>query len=154
MVLRCSALARRVTVALYGRKTRSREEHSMDSESSSRQGTGPVSVATSTPLTGEVLSIDEVDERYCGEWVELRITAYNEYHQPSHGIVVAHDPDARRCVEGKARARETGALPRDAPLAFFHASPHVRTGAEMLAALKRLAEEWPEGKDPFRWPRV
>lgn len=43
----------------------------------------------------EALDLDEIRRIYDGEWVGVRVTSHNEYHDASEGEVVAHGSHAR-----------------------------------------------------------
>ncbi|GEM_PF-810344 len=45
----------------------------------------PIFLAQELPLA-------EIEHRYANEWVVVEITAFDKYHNPRQGIVIAHDP--------------------------------------------------------------
>ncbi|MEA2515840.1 MAG: hypothetical protein QOJ59_5329 [Thermomicrobiales bacterium] len=47
-------------------------------------------VAEASP--DEVLSIDQIMERYPGEWILMRVTAHDADGWPTHGCVTVHAP--------------------------------------------------------------
>ncbi|HET7034126.1 MAG TPA: hypothetical protein VFI42_00440 [Thermomicrobiaceae bacterium] len=80
--------------------------------------------------------IDQVRETYDGEWVVVRIEAYDENHQPSCGTVLfhGHDHDAAWDALGQLMAHTPEST---AAYAVFQAVPLVRTGEEMRKALEK-----------------
>ena len=97
------------------------------------------------PGGGEIVAIDDVENRYVDEWVIMRITAYNEDRWPSEGYLIAHHPTEDGCWDMFNEAVAAGE-PRLAPHYIFVAGPTVRTGAEMLAAMAQLEAEQPAAR--------
>jgi hypothetical protein len=81
----------------------------------------------------EILSIDEVTERYYGEWVLMLVTEHDEEHWPSHGKVIAHSHKQEDLNEPLRRlpkdpANGTG---HETPIYYtFRAFPLVSSGPE------------------------
>jgi hypothetical protein len=46
--------------------------------------------AVAEPIPNEALSIDEIMDRYPGEWILMRVTQYDEDYWPTHGYVTIH----------------------------------------------------------------
>jgi len=45
-----------------------------------------------TKIEPQVLSVDEAIARYPNEWIFMQVTGEDEYHAPSHVVVLAHHP--------------------------------------------------------------
>ena len=87
-----------------------------------------------------ILSIDEVAALYEGEWVLMKVTAFED-GWPSQGEVLAHSPSR------EAMCKLRSELPPVSPgvkvtYYLFDAYRYIRTGAEMREALE---EAWRTG---------
>lgn len=87
------------------------------------------------------MAIDEVVERHPGEWILLRVTAYDERRLPSHGWIVAHAPSQTRLTEAFAKEPTRSELPPGTSYYVFHAHPRVFSGDAWRAILDRVAHE-------------
>jgi hypothetical protein len=88
--------------------------------------------------TNPHLSVDEVIARYPGEWILMRVTAY-EQGWPSRGHVLAHS-HSRQEVSHVWSLWLTASSEADGPLYMFDAYPVIRTGDELWASLNGLWE--------------
>jgi hypothetical protein len=90
-------------------------------------------------LSPEPVSIEEVNARYGGQWVLLKITAFDENHLPSHGHVVAHGSEKRvgKVLDGLASTPERW----EPPYYFFCAYPRIRSGEALRAAIAEAAKQ-------------
>jgi hypothetical protein len=121
----------------------------------SRRGTPPVSVESRTTKRragrhgprAEICSVDEVIERYPGEWIVMRITEYDERHLPARGVLIAHSPSRRTAqrIWGEELSRTE---PGNGVLSLFDACRRITTGEELSASLAELIA----GPDPVPWP--
>jgi hypothetical protein len=86
-----------------------------------------------------VISTDEVCELYPGEWVLMELCPQRPGEFPSHGRLIAHDASRERVGEVLRRMPK---LPKESGRSYylFEAVRHLRTGAEVREALKRLSE--------------
>ena len=87
----------------------------------------------------DILSMDEVCERYPGQWVIVRVTAWDEQAGiPSAGQVVAHGDDKK--VKETLKALPSPDNP-DRPYYLFLASPRVRSPEDWRGVIARAAEQ-------------
>lgn len=49
------------------------------------------------------LTLEEIEERYVGEWVLVEETAWDEHGYPTKCVVVAHGLDRKKIVEPTSR---------------------------------------------------
>jgi hypothetical protein len=54
----------------------------------------------------ETLAVEEASMRHEGEWVLMRITAYDERHQITHGQVLFHSPSRKAISKQMLRAHQ------------------------------------------------
>jgi hypothetical protein len=66
----------------------------------------------------------------------MRVTAKDEHHAPSHGVVLAHDP-SRRVLQQAILALLAPAWSRDSEYYTFFAHPRIRTREEWSDAIDR-----------------
>lgn len=45
-----------------------------------------------TATMNSVLSVDAAVALYPNEWIFMQVTSEDEYHAPSHGMILAHHP--------------------------------------------------------------
>jgi hypothetical protein len=88
--------------------------------------------------TAEILSLDEVNDRYFGEWVLLRITNRDEGGAISHGEVLRHSKSRAAISRAVARAHEED--PK-CQLYLFVGGTRKVTGDELREALRKAADE-------------
>jgi hypothetical protein len=101
---------------------------------SGRTGHFPLSNGTDV----DTVSIDEVQSRFLGEWVLMRVTRFGEYGVPLSGKVIAHSPD-REEVSKALPPRLEAPGPSDGPYYVFLAEPRSHSGPEFeQAALEAL----------------
>lgn len=93
------------------------------------------------PGGGEIMTYDKANARYSGEWLIMRVTAYEaDSGWPAEGYVVAHDPSEDGCWDMYNAAIAAGE-PREAAIHICVAGRKLRTGAEMLAAIAAKEDE-------------
>lgn len=82
------------------------------------------------------LPIEEVNEKFDGEWVLLAVTSFDDRHVPSHGRILAHsaDPDE---VHKAVPTRDA----HPGPLYLFYAEPRIRSGPEFEQAAKEFVAQ-------------
>ena len=73
----------------------------------------------------EVLTIDEMIDRYYGEWILMRVLEHDEDHWPWKGHVVLHAPTHDELL--KAEAHAPRAVPGQ-PYYSFPAYPDITSG--------------------------
>ncbi len=84
------------------------------------------------------LSLDEVVERFDGQWVLIRVTRLDTRDVPTHGRVVMHGLSHEKvCARRDELVSQSGSR---APYYVFHAKPFLTTGAELRVALQHLEE--------------
>lgn len=101
-------------------------------------------------------SLDEVIALYYGEWVLLKVTGFDEYHEPAKGLVLAHSPNRAATSEVLAREPPRSALPPDAPYQpyyTFMAYPFVHVGETLEQARARFADQRAAVEDARRAER-
>ncbi len=97
--------------------------------------------------------MEQVIERYRGQWILMRVTAHDEDKWPSHGYVLAHDRSHKKlCQRWREVIEAEGPGDPDRPHYVFAADRLLRTGEDLHHALDALRER--DDYDPFRWPRV
>lgn len=67
--------------------------------------------ALSFPDVPETVSIDETATLHPNEWVLLRVTAFDLYQIPTHGIILGHSRDRGKISEILASQPPGGELP-------------------------------------------
>jgi hypothetical protein len=88
----------------------------------------------------ELVSMDDVRTRYCGEWVLMRVTAFDQDNLATQGHVVAHG--SRKHVDtALAKVSLNTKEGTGHPYYVFSAGPQARTGEELRAALAEAAEK-------------
>ena len=103
--------------------------------------TPPTDAAPSTPGAERPrMTMDEVIAAWEGEWVLMRVLAFDLTGWPYYGEVVAHSPS--RAAISEALAGEPRPSPPGAtPYYIFKANPRTRSGPEYEAAMARLVEQ-------------
>ena len=100
-------------------------------------------IAPTTALTRQsanqsalIMSVDEILDRYHGEWILLRTTA-SELGWPTHGEVLAHSK-RRATVEKRLDALLPALRASGARHTIFQAYPRITSGAEMMELLDNV----------------
>jgi len=83
-----------------------------------------------------VLSIEEIDEQYKGEWVLVSVTAFDQSLRPALGKVIQHSPN--RGAISAALGPEHGRPAGPEPVFVFYAEPALRSGPRFEAAADKL----------------
>ena len=85
----------------------------------------------------EVLTVEEIADRYEGEWVLMRVTEYDEEGWPAKGLLLAHSPRQQDINLALEQRSDGEASPDQAPIPYysFIAGPTVRSGPEYEAAV-------------------
>lgn len=90
----------------------------------------------------EILTYDEIVERYFGESIVMRVTEEEDGGWPSKGVVLAHALEEEEITEairsGEIIRRGPDGRPAE-PLAMFRAYPFVDAGPELDAAVATFA---------------
>lgn len=94
-------------------------------------------------LPSDPLSIERIEEQYKGQWVLVKVTAFNDLHTPLEGQVIAHGT-RKRINKALAEVVSPGQLP-EAPYYFFPAGAFVRPGTEAMRQL--IDPSPPQGSD-------
>lgn len=81
------------------------------------------------------LSLDEIIDRYGGEWVLMRVTGHDEDWWPAEGFVVAHASSQAELLEAEEQAPP--ATPGQPYCAFF-AQHDIKSGPEYDRMVKRF----------------
>lgn len=92
----------------------------------------------------EVLSFDEIMDRYRGEWILLRVTQDDEGGWPTHGIVTVHASRQQEMIDEMYRhpdPPELAQLPRLSLLA--EPGRYITDPVEF----RRLFDEWIKSDD-------
>jgi hypothetical protein len=82
---------------------------------------------------GELMTVKEAIAKFHGEWVLMKVTAYDEDHWPSEGYVIAHSPERGKISKALALEPPRGSLPPDVPRLRYYpflAYPRARSLAE------------------------
>jgi hypothetical protein len=90
-------------------------------------------------VPSEPLSLERIENQYNGQWVLVKITAFNEYHTPIEGRVIAHGT-RKRINKTLTEVASPGQSP-DAHYYVFSAGAFIRPGAE---AMRHLIESSPQ----------
>jgi len=109
-----------------------------------------------TAGVGADLTLDEAIARYYGEWVLMRITAFDSRQAPAKGVVLAHSPDRDVVSDVLCRQPANASLPPDAPRQpyyTFNASPRVHVGESYEQAKRRFAAQCEQAKESRRAER-
>ncbi len=86
----------------------------------------------------EILSLEEVNERYLGEWVLLRVTQLDEEGEIIRAQVLKHSRSRAAISPALARAHDEDP---NSILSVFLGGTRKVTWDEWRAILRRLAEE-------------
>jgi hypothetical protein len=86
----------------------------------------------------ELLSIDEVNDRFPGEWILLRIARRNEREQVTHGYVLAHTKSRKQISNVLRRVDEEAAR---IPVYVFVGGTRMLSQDEWLRRLSELADK-------------
>ena len=92
--------------------------------------------AVSAPV--DVLSLEEIDNRYPDEWVLIEVTGLDEHKNVGWGRVLDHSPDRKRISKGVKRVW------RVAPKTHIYvrlAGPRPHSIEELREALARAMDE-------------
>ncbi|MGH2562665.1 MAG: hypothetical protein ACRDJH_26705 [Thermomicrobiales bacterium] len=89
-------------------------------------------------------TFDEAIARYYGEWVLMKITAFNEHAEPTRGYVLAHSPRRRDVSDVFKKVPARSELPPESPYQpyyTFKAFARVHVGETFEQAAARFAEQ-------------
>jgi hypothetical protein len=95
------------------------------------------------PIPHEVLSMDEIFDRYAGEWIILHVTQYDE-GWPTHGIVKVHAPTQMEMLDEMERSPDPPELAR-LPQASFLADR--RYYIDDPEEIRKFIDEWIKSDD-------
>jgi hypothetical protein len=82
----------------------------------------------------EILSLAEASARYDGEWVLLKVTAWDERHYISQGEVLEHSTNRKQITRTVRRVHKQDPT---AHLCVFPGGMETGSGEELYEALKR-----------------
>src|SRR5947207_1329014 len=85
------------------------------------------------------LTVDEVCELFEDEWILMRVTERDEFDAPCRGVVVAVRKK-RNDIQPAALEAVEDAKQNGTPYYIFKAFKRIRSGAEWVAALNRIAQ--------------
>lgn len=101
----------------------------------------------------EVLSYDEIVERYHAQWILLKVTGEDEHRNPSEGYVLAHSKSRGRINQALAKEPRPSELPLGTPrpeYCIFQAYPRVYSGEALAEIIARWEVEGePRGRLPL-----
>jgi hypothetical protein len=86
----------------------------------------------------ELLSIEEVNDRFPGEWIVLRVARTNDRDQITHGHVLAHTKSAKLMARAAEQAFAENPAVR---LYLFVGGTRVLSQEEWLRRLNELADK-------------
>ena len=93
------------------------------------------------PANPPEMTIDEVAERYPGQWVLMRVTGENQYHHVWRGHILAVSPDEGDVNEALSREPKPSQLPpgvKPGRYCVFQAYRPIYPGPELDAWLARV----------------
>jgi hypothetical protein len=93
----------------------------------------------------DVLTMDEIYDRYSGEWILLRITEDDDDHWLAAGRIMIRAPTQHELLAELKLLTADGPLPGrgSGPLCMFCAYPDIKPGPEFEALLAELRPEFP-----------
>jgi hypothetical protein len=91
-----------------------------------------------TATTESILSVEEAIERYPDEWIFMEVTAEDEYHAPSHGLLLAHHP--KRGVIQRSIMKTIGTRRGDEIYYLFYGERRIKSREEWTAAVDSMTE--------------
>jgi hypothetical protein len=94
---------------------------------------------TSVQTPREVLSIEEIGERYPWEWIVLRVTTVDKDEGITHGVVLGHSRSIKRMCQAWARADKEDP---SAHLYIFVGGERRVTGDDARRLIKEAAERY------------
>src|SRR5438874_983062 len=99
---------------------------------------------------GELMTIDQIIQKFDGQWVLIKIAAYDEDKWPSAGYLIGHSRSDRPLWKRMTERLIAEGKP-ELPYYIFQARRLIRTGEEWRQRLKELndSDDAPE----WRWPR-
>jgi hypothetical protein len=80
--------------------------------------------AVADPVIDEALSIDEIMERYRGEWLLIRVTDHDEDGWPTHGHVTVHAASQKAMLDEMERQTDPPELAQFTRYSFL-AEPDI-----------------------------
>ncbi|HTE84387.1 MAG TPA: hypothetical protein VK821_06625 [Dehalococcoidia bacterium] len=89
------------------------------------------------------LTLEETEERFRGDWVLMKVSAYDEFHEPSRGIILAHYKSRKRISAALALEPRPSQLPPGAARPeyyIFKAMRRIRTGEEWRAVIENAPD--------------
>jgi hypothetical protein len=103
--------------------------------------------------TAPYLLREEAIERFSGEWVLMRVTAFDLAGWPYYGAIVAHSRSRQEISERLAQEPRPADQPCHTPYYVFKATPRTRSGddfdrgaAELAAAINAKLGEHSAGR--------
>ena len=98
------------------------------------------SVSNIEPSTRPLMTVDEVIAAWEGEWVLMRVLAFDLRRWPYYGEIVTHA--ASRSAISDALAKEPRPdPPGSTPYYIFNAFPRTDSGPDYEAAMAQLADQ-------------
>jgi hypothetical protein len=82
------------------------------------------------------LSVDEAIARYPNEWIFMQVTAEDEYHAPSRGLILAHHP--RRGIIQRRIMKAIAARQGDEQYYLFFGERRLRSREEWNEAIDTM----------------
>jgi hypothetical protein len=94
---------------------------------------------------------DEAIARFYGEWILMKVTGFDEYHEPARGYVITHSPRRRDISDALGQEPPRSELPPGSPPYYiFKAFPSVHVDESYEAAAARFAQERAAAMDTAR----
>jgi hypothetical protein len=87
----------------------------------------------------QAVTIDEAIAQFPGQWILMKVTAFDQHRIVSHGEILAHGSNREMSRALSKILPPPGSL--SSPYYLFSASPRARNGTELRAALTGAAEE-------------
>ena len=92
----------------------------------------------SSSLPDAPISVDEAADLYPGEWILMKLTAYDENRLPAAGWILAHGKTRRSINKTFVKALEEDLNPA-LPYYIFQGYHYLRTGERWQEVLDKLA---------------
>lgn len=96
----------------------------------------PMTTATMPPpIVGEAMTIDEIEERFAGEWILMRISGYDEDNCPERGYLLDRASTQEEILNAWTRRVPLLKDGNGWPLYSFLAGTLIKDGPEVQAAV-------------------
>jgi hypothetical protein len=89
----------------------------------------------------KTLTIEEIRERFDGNWVLVKLTAFDERQRAARGKVLAHSPDRVAIHEALVAEKQDEKRWKRSQYFIFFAEPLLTSGPEFDAAAERIVAD-------------